>query len=119
MAMKGHAARLGCCYDGAMTDLQSFTADARNARRAMLLGLKSRCPSCGEARLFARYLKPYASYPAFGQGWPHPRSDALPASLVPRLLAHLIVPLVVDVSSCIAPPATSQLMQWPPLRPLF
>src|SRR3546814_9029897 len=36
MAMKGHAARLGCCYDGAMTDLQSFTADARDARRAML-----------------------------------------------------------------------------------
>src|SRR3546814_8647909 len=23
MAMKGHAARLGCCYDGAMTDLRS------------------------------------------------------------------------------------------------
>src|SRR3546814_6807270 len=79
MAMKGHAARLGCCYDGAMTDLQSFTADARDARRAMLLGLKSRCPSCGEARLFARYLKPVDACPACGQDWTHQRADDLPA----------------------------------------
>ena len=28
----------------------------RNLRQAALRGLKGQCPSCGEARLFARFL---------------------------------------------------------------
>lgn len=115
MAMKGHAARLGCCYDGAMTDLHSFTADARDTRRAMLLGLKSRCPSCGEARLFARYLKPVDACPACGQDWTHQRADDLPAYLVILFLGHLIVPLVVEVNRWFAPSATFQMVLWPSL----
>src|SRR3546814_18765271 len=112
MAMKGHAARLGCCYDGAVTDLQSFTADARDARRAMLLGLQSRCPSCPEARLFARYLKPVDACTACGQDWTHLRADDLHASLVILLLDHMIVPQGVAVHPQFAPTATFQMLLW-------
>src|SRR3546814_3451944 len=77
--------------------------------------MKSRCPSCGEVSLFARYLKPVDACPACGQDWTHQRADDLPAYLVILLLGHLIVPLVVEVNRWFAPSATFQMMLWPSL----
>src|SRR3546814_13112729 len=81
-----------------ISDWSSDVCSSDLARRAMLLGLKSRCPSCGGARLFARYLKPVDACPACGQDWTHQRADDLPAYLVILLLGPLILPLVVGVN---------------------
>lgn len=87
----------------------------RDTRRAMLLGFKCRCPACGKAHLFARYLKPVAVCPACGQDWTHQRADDLPAYLVILILGHLIVPLVVEVNNWFAPSMMFQMILWPGL----
>jgi uncharacterized protein (DUF983 family) len=96
-----------------MTGMPTATPEERDTRGAILLGLKGRCPSCGHAPLFARYLKPVAACPACGQDWTAQRADDLPAYLVILILGHLIVPLVVEVNRWFDPSTLFQMIFWP------
>lgn len=89
------------------------TSVERDGWRAIRLGLKCRCPSCGKAPLFRRYLKPIAHCPACIQDFTHQRADDLPAYLVILLLGHILVPLVVEVERHMSPPVAFQMIFWP------
>ena len=87
----------------------------RDVKQAILLGLRCRCPACGNAPLFGRYLKILPHCPACGQDWTHQRADDLPAYIVILLLGHIIVPAMVEVERAFSPPLMFQMLFWPGL----
>lgn len=92
-----------------------YSAEQRDLRTATIHGLKGQCPACGEAPLFARFLKPVAHCPACGQSWAHQRADDLPAYLVILILGHILVPIVVAVNLRYDMPMWIQMTLWPGL----
>ena len=72
-----------------MTDTSSHAAE-RPAKPAIMNGLRSRCPNCGEGKLFDRYLHVADTCPNCGEELFHHRADDGPAYLVILLVAHII-----------------------------
>jgi uncharacterized protein (DUF983 family) len=64
---------------------------ARAAWRAM----RGKCPRCGEAPLFRKWLKPVDVCPACGQDWSIQRADDFPAYIAILVTGHLIAPLII------------------------
>ena len=93
--------------------------DPRDLRTAVLRGVKGKCPACGDAALFGRFLKPVSHCPACGQGWTHQRADDLPAYLVVLILGHVLVPLVVAANLRFDMAMWIQMTLWPGLALLF
>lgn len=58
-------------------------------------GARGRCPRCGEARLFGRWLKPLASCPACHQDWRHQQADDFPAYIAILLTGHILAPVII------------------------
>ncbi len=87
----------------------------RHIGLALRRGLSGCCPACGEARLFARFLKPQSPCPACGQDWSHHSADDFPAYLVILLLGHLLLPIVIEVNHLFAPGMFTQMILWPVL----
>ncbi len=61
------------------------------ARRA----IANRCPRCGGAELFAKWLKPAEHCRACSQDWTHARADDIPAYIAILLTGHLLAPLMI------------------------
>lgn len=91
----------------------------RDLRTALIRGVKGKCPACGEARLFGRFLKPVDHCPACGQSWAHQRADDLPAYLVVLILGHVLVPFVVAANLRFDMPMWVQMTMWPGLALLL
>lgn len=64
---------------------------------SILRGLRGRCPRCGEARLFMRFLKPIPHCPHCGQDWTHQRADDLPAYISIFVTGHVMAPLIITL----------------------
>lgn len=92
---------------------------ARNLPLALRRGLRGRCPACGEARLFARFLKPVEACPSCGEAWAERRADDFPAYLVVLALGHLMIPIVVEANRHLALPDIVQMIGWPLLAMLL
>ena len=67
-------------------------------------GLALRCPTCGEGRLFARYLKPTAHCAACGADNTIYPSDDAPPYLTALLIGHVFVPLLLAIDHAYDPP---------------
>jgi uncharacterized protein (DUF983 family) len=89
------------------------TPSSRDLRTALLRGFRGKCPSCGDARLFGRFLKPVPHCPACGQDWTVQTADDLPAYLVVLLVGHLIVPFVVTLNLKTDLSTGVQMLLWP------
>lgn len=63
--------------------------------RAMLRGARGRCPRCGEAKLFYRFLKPVETCPGCGQDWSHQQADDFPAYVAIFLTGHIMAPVII------------------------
>ncbi|MBA3810964.1 MAG: DUF983 domain-containing protein [Caulobacteraceae bacterium] len=64
--------------------------------RALLRGLRGRCPNCGEGRIFHRYLKVSPHCPSCAHDLDRYPSDDGPAYFTILLVGHLvIVPLLL------------------------
>ena len=63
----------------------------RAARRAVA----GRCPRCGGARLFRKWLRPFDRCPACEQDWSHARADDIPAYISILLTGHILAPLII------------------------
>lgn len=87
----------------------------RDLKSAVLHGVRGRCPSCGKAPLFQRFLKPVERCPSCGQDWTHQRADDFPAYLVILILGHLLVPIVLEVNLSFDVPVGVQIILWPVL----
>ncbi|MBS0255948.1 MAG: DUF983 domain-containing protein [Proteobacteria bacterium] len=58
-------------------------------------GITGRCPRCGGAGLFARFLKPASHCHACGQDWRFQRADDFPAYLSMFITGHLLAPVII------------------------
>lgn len=82
---------------------------------AMLRGIRGRCPSCGEGKLFRSYLKTADQCSACGQEFHHHRADDFPAYIVIVIVGHIIVPAILWAQRNFAPPYLVHLAVWLPL----
>lgn len=76
-------------------------------------GFKGRCPACGSARLFGRFLKPVAACASCGSDWTVQRADDFPAYLSVLVSGHLLVPIVVEANLHYDMPTAAQMILWP------
>jgi uncharacterized protein (DUF983 family) len=58
-------------------------------------GMLSKCPRCGEAPLFRRWLKPVEHCPSCAQDWTPQRADDFPAYIAILVTGHLLAPLMI------------------------
>lgn len=65
---------------------------------AILRGLRGKCPRCGEARLFRRFLKPIARCPHCSLDLTHQQADDFPAYLSILVTGHLLAPLIIALT---------------------
>ena len=92
---------------------QTDTAPHPTLWHALRRGLTGKCPACGDAPLFGRFLKPVPCCPACGRDWTVQRSDDFPAYLVVLVLGHLLIPLVVEVNLWFDISTGLQMLLWP------
>ncbi len=69
----------------------------RPMKRAILRGLRRRCPSCGKGALFCGYLKVRESCPECGEDFTPQRADDGPAYLTILIVGHLMAPALLIV----------------------
>jgi uncharacterized protein (DUF983 family) len=67
--------------------------------KAATRGALNRCPSCGLAPLFARYLKPVERCSFCSQDWTPQQADDFPAYLSILITGHLMAPLIIALVS--------------------
>jgi uncharacterized protein (DUF983 family) len=67
-------------------------------KQAMLRGLRGQCPRCGDARLFARYLKAEPLCPSCGQDWTRHQADDFPPYIAIFAAGHLLAPVIIGLS---------------------
>lgn len=82
--------------------------------RALWRGFTMRCPNCGQASLFGRFLKVVDDCPACGEEYSHHRADDFPPYLVILVLGHLAVPIALAIEIAFAPPMWLQYLIWIP-----
>lgn len=58
-------------------------------------GLMARCPRCGEARLFRRWLRPHDACPRCAVDWTPQTADDFPAYISILLTGHLLAPVII------------------------
>ena len=80
--------------------------------KAMTRGFKGRCPNCGEAKLFWRYLKVEPTCPSCRHALAQYPADDGPAYFTILIVGHLIVgpllffPIIWEAPTAIVLPAT-------------
>lgn len=96
-------------------DLKSpYAGDApRDTVPSMRRGLAGCCPSCGEGRLFDRFLKVTPSCSACGEEYHHHRADDLPPYVVISIVAHIIGTGILLAEIYYAWPMWLHMTLWP------
>jgi uncharacterized protein (DUF983 family) len=87
----------------------------RDVRRALLNGFRQRCPACGAAPLFGRYLKVREACPGCGEALHHHRADDAPAYFTILIVGHVIVGTVLPIERAFSPPLWLHALLWGPL----
>lgn len=82
---------------------------------ALLRGFGERCPSCGQASLFRRYLKVRDTCPHCGEELHHHRADDAPAYFTIVIVGHVVVTGVLALERAVTPPLWLHLAVWLPL----
>jgi uncharacterized protein (DUF983 family) len=67
--------------------------------QALLRGVRSRCPRCGEGQLFRKWLKPRERCPVCTMDLTPQRADDLPAYIAMIVTGHLMAPLIIMLSA--------------------
>lgn len=75
--------------------------------------LLGRCPSCGEGRLFASYLKQVDRCAACEEPYGHIRSDDAAPWLTILVVGHLLAPFVVALELRATWPSWVSMTLWP------
>jgi uncharacterized protein (DUF983 family) len=81
----------------------------RDVWTALKRGLRSRCPRCGEGKLFRAFLKVDDHCSVCGQDFTPHRADDLPAYLVIVIVGHFVVPIILWIETDYSPPVPLQL----------
>lgn len=86
----------------------------RHAGTAALRGWRQRCPSCGEGRLFASYLKVAPSCTVCGEELHHQRADDAPPYFTMLIVGHIAIGGVLAMEQAWAPAPWVQGAVWAP-----
>ena len=81
----------------------------------VLRGLVCRCPNCGEARLFSRYLTVRSPCPVCKIDNTKFASDDLPPYLTIVVVGHIVVPAFLWFDGRYAPELSVEALIWLPL----
>src|SRR5271154_1653780 len=90
-------------------------AEKRDVWTALKRGFRSRCPRCGEGKLFRAYLKVDNNCSVCGLDFTPHRADDLPAYLVIVIVGHLVVPTALMIETNYSPPGALPLAIYLPL----
>ncbi len=63
--------------------------------RAILRGIRCRCPRCGHGRIFGRWLKPLDACPHCALDLTGQRADDFPAYIAIFATGHLLAPVII------------------------
>jgi uncharacterized protein (DUF983 family) len=91
-------------------------ADSRRAVwPAVRLGLKGKCPACGQGRIFGKFLKVEPNCSSCGEAFHHHRADDLPPYLVIVIVGHIIGALILltEVELDLGWPIWLHVFIWP------
>jgi len=69
------------------------------ALQAAVRGIRGRCPSCGEGRMFPELLKPMARCQICDQDWTPQQADDFPAYVAIILTGHIMAPIIIYMVS--------------------
>jgi uncharacterized protein (DUF983 family) len=89
--------------------------EKRDLWAAMKRGFRSRCPRCGQGKLFRAFLKVDDHCSVCGLDFTPHRADDLPAYLVIVIVGHIVVPLALWIETNYSPPVWLQLSIYLPL----
>lgn len=94
----------------------SMAPDApRDTARAIKYGLRSRCPKCGEGKLFKAYLKPVDACAVCGEEMLHHRADDFPPYLAIFIVGHIVVAGFMATDRWLVLESWQHLMIWIPV----
>jgi len=68
------------------------------AFRAMVRGFRGLCPSCGQAQLFPKFLKPIEHCPTCQQDWTSQQADDFPAYVAILVTGHIMAPIIIGLA---------------------
>lgn len=90
-------------------------AGNRNIWQAIRRGFIGKCPRCGEAAIYERFLKIADQCSACGEELHHHRADDAPPYFTIFIVGHIIVGLVLTVETVYSPPIWVHAALWTPL----
>ncbi len=88
---------------------------ARSVADAMRRGLAGKCPSCGKAPLFTRYLEVAHRCPECAEELYHHRADDAPPYFTMLIVGHFVVAGIMMVEDYFHPNYWVHLLTWVPL----
>ena len=88
---------------------EQVAGEKRDVWTALKRGFRSRCPRCGEGKLFRAFLKVDDHCSVCGLDFTPHRADDLPAYLVIVIVGHIVVPLALSIETNYAPAVWLQL----------
>jgi uncharacterized protein (DUF983 family) len=94
---------------------ETAIGEKRDLWSAMKRGFRSRCPRCGEGKLFRAFLKVDDHCSVCGLDFTPHRADDLPAYLVIVIVGHIVVPLALWIETNYSPAVWLQLAIYLPL----
>lgn len=78
-------------------------------------GFKTRCPKCGEGRVFRSYLKVVKVCEHCGEELGLIRADDFPPYLTMFVVGHIVVPLILLAEKMYEPTTLQHMLIWPAL----
>jgi len=90
-------------------------APSRSVGEAMRRGAALKCPACGNANLFTRYLEVADRCPHCAEELYHHRADDAPPYFTILIVGHLIVAGVMMVENYFHPEYWLHILMWFPL----
>jgi uncharacterized protein (DUF983 family) len=88
---------------------KAASTEKRDLWTAVKRGFRSRCPRCGEGKLFRAFLKVDDHCSVCGLDYTPHRADDLPAYLVIIIVGHIVVPTALWIETDYSPPVWLQL----------
>lgn len=70
-----------------------------SAVQAIARGMRGHCPSCGQTRLFYKFLKPIDQCDLCDQDWKPQQADDFPAYIAIILTGHIMAPIIIALAS--------------------
>lgn len=95
--------------------VKQMTTPEPTMATALQRGALCRCPACGEAPLFRKFLKVNDHCPSCGEAMHHHRADDLPAYVVMAITGHVVVSLLMVTEVAYAPAFWIHGLLWFPL----